>query len=113
MTRKEYNEFNSISQYRPGTKKFKEIYEKVKHTTRKRVSTIYKALNKVETNIMIYGICKDLYENYGIEAITLHDGLYMKESDANYLKVINISTEDIFKQHLIVYNFDLRDRYEI
>jgi len=30
MTRSEYNEFNSISQYRPGTKKFKEIYEKFK-----------------------------------------------------------------------------------
>lgn len=97
---------NYPTEIRPVTKRVMNKYGKIiNHTTRKRVSMIYKELNKVETKIMIYGICKHLYENYGIEAITVHDGLYMKQSDANLLKANNISVEGLFKEFLNISNF--------
>lgn len=77
--------------------------KKVNHTTTKKVSLIYKALNEAETKIMVMGICKELFENYGIEALTLHDGLYMKKSDYDYMQQNNIKTEDIFKKYLDLY----------
>ena len=77
--------------------------KKVNHTTTKKVSLIYKALNEAETKIMVMGICKELFENYGIEALTLHDGLYMKKSDYDYMQQNNIKTEDIFLKYLDIY----------
>ena len=77
--------------------------KKVNHTTTKKVSLIYKALNEAETKIMVMGICKELFENYGIEALTLHDGLYMKKSDYEYMQQNNIKTEDIFLKYLDIY----------
>ena len=77
--------------------------KKVNHTTTKKVSLIYKALNEAETKIMVMGICKELFENYGIEALTLHDGLYMKKSDYDYMQQNNIKTEDIFLKYLDLY----------
>ena len=40
-------------------------------------------LNVVETNIITKHICKDLYENYSIDAISLHDGIFVKLSDCS------------------------------
>lgn len=77
--------------------------KKVNHTTTKKVSLIYKTLNEAETKIMVMGICKELFENYGIEALTLHDGLYMKKSDYDYMQQNNIKTEDIFLKYLDLY----------
>ena len=40
-------------------------------------------LNVVETNIITNHICKDLYEQYDIHAISLHDGIFVKLSDCS------------------------------
>ena len=45
--------------------------------------TLNDMLNTVETDIITYHICKDLYENYNITAISLHDGIFVKKSDCS------------------------------
>ena len=45
--------------------------------------TLNYMLNVVETNIITKHICKDLYENYNITAISLHDGIFVKLSDCS------------------------------
>ena len=45
--------------------------------------TLNYMLNVVETNIITKHICKDLYENYNIHAISLHDGIFVKLSDCS------------------------------
>ena len=45
--------------------------------------TLNDMLNTVETDIITNHICKDLYENYNITAISLHDGIFVKKSDCS------------------------------
>ena len=45
--------------------------------------TLNYMLNIVETNIITKHICKDLYENHNITAISLHDGIFVKLSDCS------------------------------
>ena len=47
--------------------------------------TLNYMLNVVETNIITKHICKDLYENYNITAISLHDGIFVKLSDCSIM----------------------------
>ena len=83
-------------------------FETVFPNIRKFIYTIrnkdYKALhyemNKIETSIITFGIAKELYEKYGVLALTLHDGIYMKQSDADKLKRLGVSTEIMFKEYL-------------
>ena len=65
--------------------------------------TLNDMLNTVETDIITNHICKDLYENYNITAISLHDGIFVKKSDCsrmpNVVKEFNdlITYYDILK----------------
>ena len=45
--------------------------------------TLNDMLNTVETDIITKHICKDLYENYNITAISLHDGIFVEKSDCS------------------------------
>lgn len=62
-------------------------------------------LSKAETRIIVDNMCKDLYEKHGIEAITLHDGLYVKESDYNKINESNISIVCMFNSLINVYQY--------
>ena len=86
-------------------KYFEDIFPNIRLFIYSNKEGLHNKINKVETNIMIFSICKELYENYGITAITLHDGLYMKQSDYNYLITNNISIKQIFLNYLNIYKF--------
>jgi hypothetical protein len=60
-------------------------------------------LNKIETAIIVKNIIKELYEKYGIEAISLHDAIFVKESDNKKMNINHISTKKMFFECLDVY----------
>ena len=64
---------------------FPSIREFITNTPKKKSDkdTLNYMLNVVETNIITNHICKDLYENYNITAISLHDGIFVKLSDCS------------------------------
>ena len=64
---------------------FPAIREFITNTPKKKSDkdTLNYMLNVVETNIITNHICKDLYENYNITAISLHDGIFVKLSDCS------------------------------
>ena len=64
---------------------FPSIREFITNTPKKKSDkdTLNYMLNVVETNIITKHICKDLYENYNITAISLHDGICVKLSDCS------------------------------
>ena len=53
----------------------------------------------IETKVMSHKVCKRL-EEYGVYAITLHDGVYIRECDKELLHSINVSVENIFWEEL-------------
>ena len=67
--------------------------------------SLHRDLNMIETEILVYNIAYTLYTQYNIKALTLHDGIYVKESDALKMNELNISTEIMFKDILI--NFQI------
>ena len=64
---------------------FPSIREFITNTPKKKSDkdTLNYMLNVVETNIITKHICKDLYENHNIHAISLHDGIFVKLSDCS------------------------------
>jgi hypothetical protein len=86
---------------------FERVFPNIKNFIYYNKALDYKALhnilNDIETNIMVFGISRTLYEKYGIEALTLHDGIYVKESDAKRMNELGISTEVMFKLELQSY----------
>ena len=64
---------------------FPSIREFITNTPKKKSDkdTLNYMLNVVETNIITNTICKDLYENHDIHAISLHDGIFVKLSDCS------------------------------
>ena len=64
---------------------FPSIREFITNTPKKNSDkdTLNYMLNVVETNIITNHICKDLYEQYDIHAISLHDGIFVKLSDCS------------------------------
>jgi hypothetical protein len=48
----------------------------------KKVSTLAREVMPYEFKLISEGICKVLYEEYGIKSITVHDAIYMRKSDA-------------------------------
>ena len=64
---------------------FPSIREFITNTPKKKSDndTLNYMLNVVETNIITNHICKDLYENHNINAISLHDGIFVKLSDCS------------------------------
>lgn len=67
--------------------------------------TLRQNINEAETKLIVNCVIRDLYEKYGIEALSLHDAIFMKESDANWLKTNNISTEKMFFDYFNIYEF--------
>lgn len=78
----------------PGKKRSqKTIYEIVDDIVKQKpikkciklsdMETLNDMLNTVETDIITNHICKDLYENYHITAISLHDGIFVKKSECS------------------------------
>jgi hypothetical protein len=67
--------------------------------------TLRQDINEAETKLIVNCVIRDLYEKYGIEALSLHDAIFMKESDANWLKANNISTEKMFFDYFNIYEF--------
>lgn len=54
---------------------------------------------KIETEIMSHRVCERL-EQYGVYAITLHDGVYIRNCDKEMLDSIGVNIETIFWQEL-------------
>lgn len=48
----------------------------------KKVSNLQRDILPYEFSLISLGVCKDLYEQYGIKTLTVHDAIYMKETDA-------------------------------
>ena len=72
----------------------------------KKLNKLHLKLNEVETNIITREICiNELLNKYHIKAISLHDGIYMKQSDYQSLKENNISLEKMFFDKLFLYSF--------
>ena len=105
---------NKVYEKIPGKKRSqKTIYEIVDDIVKQKpikkckklddMVTLNDMLNTVETDIITNHICKDLYENYNITAISLHDGIFVKKSDCsrmpNVVKEFNdlITYYDILK----------------
>lgn len=105
---------NKVYEKIPGKKRSqKTIYEIVDDIVKQKpikkckklsdMVTLNDMLNTVETDIITNYICKDLYENYNITAISLHDGIFVKKSDCsrmpNVVKEFNdlITYYDVLK----------------
>lgn len=85
---------NKVYEKIPGKKRSqKTIYEIVDDIVKQKpikkckklsdMVTLNDMLNTVETDIITNHICKDLYENYNITAISLHDGIFVKKSECS------------------------------
>lgn len=61
---------------------------------RKQISNIHRDIMPCEFVVISEGICRILYEKYGIKSITVHDAIYMKQSDADR----KIDIDSIFRQ---------------
>ena len=67
---------------------------------------LHYSLNEVETAIMTAIVYRLWYEHH-IEAITLHDGIYLKENDGKWIDALGISTEIMFKEYLMKYEISI------
>lgn len=48
----------------------------------KPISNVQRDVMPYEFQLISLGLCSDLYSKYGIKAVTVHDAIYMKKSDA-------------------------------
>ena len=51
----------------------------------KSVSNITHDIMPYEFKLISLGVCRDIYNDYGIKTLTVHDAVYMKESDRKRL----------------------------
>lgn len=86
-------------------KYFETFFPNVRNFIYSNKDTIRQSINEAETKLIVNCVIRELYEKYGIEALSLHDGIFMKESDAKWLKDNDISTEKMFFDYLNIYNF--------
>ena len=97
----------------PGKKRSqKTIYEIVDDIVKQKpikkciklsdMETLNDMLNTVETDIITNHICKDLYENYNITAISLHDGIFVKKSDCSRMPDVVKEFNDLITYYDIV-----------
>lgn len=83
---------------------FKLNFPHIREYIFKHKEDLHKKLNKVETKLITEEICnKELYLSRGIKALSLHDGVYVKQSDYRFLKENNISLESMFYDKLYLY----------
>lgn len=50
----------------------------------KKVSTLHRNVISCEFKLISEGICKILYEEYGLKSVTVHDAIYIKITDVPY-----------------------------
>ena len=86
-------------------KYFETFFPNVRNFIYSNKDTIRQSINEAETKLIVNCVIRELYEKYGIEALSLHDGIFMKESDAKWLKDNDLSTEKMFFDYLNIYNF--------
>ena len=86
-------------------KYFETFFPNVRNFIYSNKDTIRQSINEAETKLIVNCVIRELYEKYGIESLSLHDGIFMKESDAKWLKDNDISTEKMFFDYLNIYNF--------
>jgi hypothetical protein len=55
----------------------------------KKVLLLDREVMPFEFKLISEGICKILYEEYGIKSITVHDAIYVKKSDVPYCPYLN------------------------
>ena len=48
----------------------------------RKVSNLQRDVLPTEFQLISLGLCRDLWERFGIKSVTVHDAIYMKESDA-------------------------------
>ena len=54
----------------------------------RKISTLDRTVTPYELDLITNGVCKRLYEEYNVQSISLHDGIYVKNSDFNVYTVI-------------------------
>ena len=54
----------------------------------RKVSTLDRRVTPFELELITNGVCKRLYEEYGVKSISLHDGIYVRNSDIDSCDVI-------------------------
>jgi len=57
-----------------------------KKTREKVISNLQRDITPLEFRIISAGVCRTLYESYGIKSLTVHDAIYVKVSDAERIK---------------------------
>lgn len=71
----------------------------------KLVKNLYRDLIPFERMLITEGVCKILLEEYNIKTVTVHDAIYMKTNDVEYLNKNNISIQKLFETLLTTNKF--------
>ena len=71
----------------------------------KLVKNLYRDLIPFERMLITEGVCKTLLEEYNIKTVTVHDAIYMKTNDIEYLNKNNISIQKLFDTLLTTNKF--------
>lgn len=56
----------------------------------KRIKNMHRDIAKFEIPLIVKGICRKLESKYGVKPITVHDAIYMKESDCRKVSDLEI-----------------------
>lgn len=64
----------------------------------KRIKNLHRDIAKYEIPLIVTGICRELESKYGVKPITVHDAIYMKESD--YWKVSDTEIQSILRKRV-------------
>lgn len=75
------------------------------HKKGKVISNLQRDLTKYETEIVSNRICQQLYEQYGIKSVSVHDAIYVKKSDAEKIRNNGISIDDLFRKEVEAYEY--------
>lgn len=62
----------------------------------KRVKNLHRDIAKYEIPLIVTGVCRELESKYGVKPVTVHDAIYMKESD--YWKVSDTEIQSILRK---------------
>ena len=69
------------------------------------MKNLYRDLIPFERMLITEGVCKTLLEEYNIKTVTVHDAIYMKTNDIEYLNKNNISIQKLFDTLLTTNKF--------
>ena len=63
----------------------------------KSVSNLQKDIMPYELKLISLGICRELYQKYGIESVTVHDAIYMQKMKEEDKRDIRNKIDDIYR----------------